>query len=537
MQKGTKFLMNGISIPEDANSTECIAGKPLSEWHVGANMFSSMGCDHHGYQNIGYMVICLSNIAIMHFSCKALDIPIPPELYHHAKDLWEVVKACTFADGRLLRIGGDTRARYCYCQDYAIPMWLWARDYLGDHDVTAFEEGWMEQVNTEVQANADGRFLSTRLAQLESVSPLYYVRLEGDRACTLSMGAYWQKRYGANWQADEQASKSTALQTLPITLWSSKFHGRCLVRGKRRIASWTWRAAAAPQGLCIPAQASSMAEWQHNLAGRVLGMGRINTPTFEVGQCETYPGGFTTCGKITITSHEHVAEGESEAAVAVIDLACVALPDDRTVIILQRARALGRPYLREVKGLFLQVGNDIFNHSSRIIAWNGATRVLKSLPKSSETIDILGDWLCVDDQLSVVRGYGPALSIHRPADRQIGLVTHGLLQKSDAGGNLYAEEICCGCSTRIYAPEPDAVLFDIGVVIMSGTTADESAAYARQTPPSPVTFEHPDLRGISVTDATGTTHTIIANFADIRLEANGMSIEPNAVARTQTSEK
>ncbi len=59
----------------------------------------------------------------------------PPEaLYHHVYDLWEKVKKFTFPDGRLLRIGGDTRVRYCYCQDFAVPMWIMMADCLKDMD-------------------------------------------------------------------------------------------------------------------------------------------------------------------------------------------------------------------------------------------------------------------------------------------------------------------------------------------------------------------------------------------------------------------
>ncbi len=525
-EKGTRFLLNGISVPRDASSSEQIVGRALSDWHVGANLFDDMGCDHHGYQNIGYMVICLSNIAMLNFSCKAQGWEAPAGLYHHARELWEVVKACTCPDGRLLRIGGDTRVRYCYCQDYAIPVWQWARDFLQDPDAATFESGWQEQVAREVAANGDGRFLSTRLAGLEAVSPSYYVRLEGDRACTLSMGASWQQRYGAEWAAREVEGASEP-RSAPVTLWSSAFHGSCLARGAQRMASWTWRAAEAPQGLCLPADGSAMAEWQQNLAGRVLGMGRINTPTCTVGQCETFTGGFATCGHIVVTSKVHVSEGDSDTDIAAIDLACVALSDDRTVVVLQRARALDRPYLREVKGLFLQVGNDVFNGGKRCVAWEGSSHELESVPGVTETLPVTGDWLSIDEGLSVVRGYGPPLAIHRPADRQVCISpNHSPVQTRDAGGNLYVEEICCGCMTHVHARDPNAELFDLGVVLLAGVSAADTAVYARTCPPVPLDMEHPYLRGLRVTDANGIAHAVIANFSDAPCEVDGRSIEP-----------
>ncbi|MCK5806006.1 MAG: hypothetical protein KAI66_24455, partial [Lentisphaeria bacterium] len=161
-EQGTLNLLNAISIPSDAESEMLYEGRMLKEWHRGANMCESMACHHHAYLNIGYMVVTLSNLAMYHFACRSRGAEAPEALYHHAADLWAVVKRCTFPDGRLLRIGGDTRVRYCYCQDYAIPVWLFARDYLGDTDVEGFEKGWLAQVGTEMTHNPDGSALGER---------------------------------------------------------------------------------------------------------------------------------------------------------------------------------------------------------------------------------------------------------------------------------------------------------------------------------------------------------------------------------------
>ena len=191
-EKGTHLLLNGISIPSDAESQTIYSGKPLGKWHVGPNFTEEFGLNHHGYLNVGYMVICLSNIAMLHFTYKKHNKTAPEELYLHAKELWKRIKQLTFSDGRLWRVGGDTRIRYSYCQDYAIPMWLLVLDKFGDTDVINFEAGWLNIVKKEQDNNGDGSFLGERLKELEKVSPLYFDRLEGDRAVTLSMGAYWR---------------------------------------------------------------------------------------------------------------------------------------------------------------------------------------------------------------------------------------------------------------------------------------------------------------------------------------------------------
>ncbi|MDD5708376.1 MAG: hypothetical protein PHR35_20850, partial [Kiritimatiellae bacterium] len=176
-EKGSAFLANAVSIPEDATDDRVFDGRPLREWHVGPNFTATYGCNHHGYMNVGYMAITLSNLAMFHFACREEGWTPPETLYLHAREMWQVVKTCTFPDGRLWRIGGDSRVRYCYCQDYALPVWLFAQDYLGDRDTAKFEERWLEQVKREADHNADGTFLGSRLEKLHERAPTYYYRL------------------------------------------------------------------------------------------------------------------------------------------------------------------------------------------------------------------------------------------------------------------------------------------------------------------------------------------------------------------------
>ncbi len=509
LDKGTRFLLNGISLPADAESREVIAGRPLAEWHVGANLFDTLACNHHGYLNIGYLVICLSNLAMLQFSCRAHGWAPPEGLEHHARDLWQLVKTCTFPDGRLWRIGGDTRVRYCYCQDYAIPAWLLARDLFGDPDVEALEHGWLDQLETEAAANPDEAFLSARLARLEAVSPQYYVRLEGDRACTLSMGVYWHRL---------RAAAAPAAQASPIPIltdWADEYHGSLLVRGARRLASWTWGAAQPPQGLCLPPDGSDLAEWQGNLGGRIRGLGYFNDATCRPDQHAAFPGGFATCGRVTVSSHHFVSEGDLPRDVAEIDLACVALPDDRTLVVLQRARTTGRVWLREVKGLFLQVPNDLFNGMARTYRHAGGAMALPGCPGEAEVRPIPGNWLNVAGRLGVVRLYGPDLCLSRPPDRQITIAPSPHQPYAAlGGGTLYADEICGGCVVGAQAYDAQTALFDLGAVLLAGATAGETARFAQAHGSAVLATHSPDTRGVLVTGADERRYLILANFGD-----------------------
>ncbi len=509
LEKGHDFLLNGISIEADAVASVLIAGKPLSEWHVDANFFSSYALNHHGYLNIGYMVICLSNIAMMHFSCRANQWDAPEGLYHHARDLWQLVKTCTFPDGRLWRIGGDTRVRYSYCQDYAIPTWLLARDYFGDTDAEQFESGWLSILDTEASANPDDAFLSARLSDMESVSPLYYTRLEGDRAVTLSMGACWRRQSLATRRNDEQpASRPAPVEIL--TDWCDDYHGSVMVRGRNRMASWTWLAAQqAPSGQCLPPWKSCMAEWHHSLTGCIRGLGRAHKVRYQASLQQSVPGGFIICGRMTTHSMEYLAEGEANRDIAYSDQVCVALPDDRTMVVLQRARVGCRTWLQSVKGLYLPVPNDIFNGNQRTAHDAGGMFVLQGCPDTAQTHAVNGNWLNLDQCLSVVRIFGPELVVHQPAGRQI--MIRG---KERAGGHLHADEICCGYTEGVHAVAAGTVLFDLGAIILSGIDAQATGACYDADPPLFVASVSPDVRAVTLRGADGRRYHIVANFGD-----------------------
>lgn len=498
--KGTRFLLNGISLPADAGSAQPFDGQPLSYWHVGPNFTEDFGLHHHGYLNVGYMVICLSNLAMLHFSYKARGISAPPALYLHAEELWQRVKAFTFPDGRLLRIGGDTRVRYCYCQDYAIPAWLLALDAFGDRDVIDFEKGWLDSVATEQQANGDGSFLGQRLAELESVSPLYYHRLEGDRVATLSMGAYWRRIY-------EEFSRVEPKPVTPPSAWHDAFHGAALVRSEQRIASFSWQAAQRPGALCLPTDHSTMAEWSWNLIGKIEGCSAYNhlKPTFHTEQ--VLEGGFHTYGEGDWWSVNHIAEGQADEPIARHWLAFAALPDDRTVIVMQRARTISRAYIRTVKGLFLNLPNDLYNASTRRYTWGGAVHTLASLPAAPERLATGARTLTIDDALTVSLGYGAEeLVIHRPARRQIQIYDFKRPTYGRSGGNLYCDEICAPCLTERHAYEADTTMIDVGFVVAIGSDAPELLE----------TRSEGERRTMTVRGADGVRYTFTADFQQQR---------------------
>jgi hypothetical protein len=498
LQKATTFFINGISIPSDKNLSKIFNGKNVQELHIGPNYTKNFSLNHHGYMNVGYMVICMSNIAMLHFSLKTRGVVPPPEVYFHAQELWNAIKHFIFSDGRLLRIGGDTRARYCYCQDYAVPMWLFALEQYGDEDALRYESGWLQQVIKEITVNADGSFLSTRLETIAVQSPYYYTRLEGDRAVNMSYGAYWRRLFTMPEQTNSVFGEAEIL-------WQDEFHGATMVRDTNRIASWVWEAGQKPNGLCIPSNRSDMAEWQRNLSGE-LETSNPRIPAVVFNAHDVFEGGFINYGRVDWTELSPQGEGELENVFARHEIVFAALPDNNTVICLQYAETTRRIYLQRVKGLGLKMPNDLFNGFKRKYVSAGSSIELKGCPDKEEIIKLKSPWLNIDDCLSVFNIYGDEhLTIHRPAERQINV------KHKEKLCSLYADEICSQFSASRNIEMPNKVLIDTGAVLMTGIDATETQAINEQQRWQKINMGS-GIRAVEVTDINKQKYLLLVNF-------------------------
>lgn len=456
-EKATKFFLNGLSHPLDAADETRYNGKPVRDWHVGFNFTPNWSLDHHAYLNVGYMVICLSNLAMLHFHCKERGHAIPPELYHHVAELWKLVKACTFRDGRLLRIGGDTRARYTYCQNYAIPMWLFAADYLGDADAAEFEAGWLDIVRKEAACCGDGGFYGRRLARLGETSYYYYARLESDAILCLSYGAYWRRKFRI-------AEQSPGFPANPPFAWQDAFHGATFLRDGGAARSFVWHGAQGPTAVCVPADRSDMAEWQGNLRGEIRSG---NTPASTQGESShtLFAGGFVNRGVSEWQEVNPMGEGEGVYAYAKHRTACAALPDGKTMLFLEYASMTKEATIVEIKGMSLKLPNDFFNGETRVYRTPEETLELAGNPGRRDDRVVAADRLSADGALNIFNLYGDkAFTIRRAPERTV--IIHR--KNGPWMPSLYVDEICNTFREKCGRVMPGTVVLDGGYAVAAG---------------------------------------------------------------------
>ena len=502
LEKSTRFLLNGLSHPLDANIKTLYRGRPLREWHVGPNFTTNWALNHHGYMNVGYMIISLSNLAMLHFHCRERGFTPPPELYHHVKDLWDVVREFTFPDGRLLRIGGDTRSRYTYCQCYAIPVWLMVADIFKDPAAIHFEKEYLTLIQKEQAASGDGSFYGRRLADLGRISYYYWTRLESDPFLTLSCGARWRRLFQL---------PTTVPPEIPQNFeWSDDFHGAALIKTSDSIRSWVWRGGQGPTGLCVPTKRSDLAEWQESLHGN---LNTTMNPAAEAEKFEMhpFPGGFLTWGESFHREANPLGEGEQSYPFARHQSAVAALPDQKTLLVLEYAQMTTEATLEAVCGLSWKLPNDLYNNGIRQIRTAGQQFKFIGPSEREEAIS-LGSSVTIDEALTATVLYGESpLTLRRTSGRNI------RLKHAPALLSLYAEELCRDCRIGNFRPRAGEILFDCGTAVSTGATGATPIEY----------HQTGMLRQVRVRGCDTVEYLMAANWGDTPARAE---LPPNAIA-------
>ena len=477
VEKAKKMLLNALTVPSDA----------AEPWYVGPNFTESWALDHHGYLNVGYMYECFSNLAFLHFWFRARGERPPEESLHHVADLWRACRTLTFPDGRLCRIGGDTRARWAYCQVFAVQAWIYLADVLGDGTATAFERAYLPRLFREQEANGDGSYFGNRLADVRAHSRYYYARLEADAFFTIAYALLW---HGGRPAA---APKPLAIAAKGES-WGERYHGAMFLRTPASYRSAVFRAQGGiaqrgqgPNALCVPTADSSLADWSGNLFGRI-GLNAENGwwdgapnrwPKDFLSQSffEDASGrGFVQRFESPVREAKVFGEGQRAGVrVGTRRVSLAAMSDGATMAVRERvafekSTSLPTGY----DALHLMIPNDVQNGFRRQYRGGGFALDASRPPARDELLETGSRVLTVDDRLSVVAVCGAPLKVRRTAAPAT-VFNHAFFPHPLASER--ADEICMDCSFDPCYVTRGQVLYDV-VYLVSACDAKTAARMA-----------------------------------------------------------
>jgi hypothetical protein len=253
--------------------------------------------------------------------------------------------------------------------------------------------------------------------------------------------------------------------------------------------------------MCLPPDDGHMAEWGENMGGQVRIAGEQGPRAVLHHHEQPFAGGFITTGAMADSAKAYFAEGWNYPAQVRHQLAVAALPDERTMIVLEHCAVPIRTYLTEVKGLKLNVANDLFTGFTR--RYHSGAGSVDRRGEAFGVHDLGGPWANVDDRLGVVGVYGGD-SVH--------LVQTGERRASGYEHSLYYDELCCPCRVGLSAANAGDVVLDCGNVVLSGADHRETEAVAEGV--ERVETGEGLLRAVIVPGADGKRYLFVANFGE-----------------------
>ena len=466
LRKARKMMLNGLSYPGDADEP----------WYVGPNFTENWSLDHHAYMNVGYSYESFSNLAFLYFNFLERGQPVPPELISHARDLWRVCKGFTFPDGRLNRIGGDTRFRYGYCQIFAYQCWAFCAHALGDADCERYAREYLKKIVAEQALNGDGSFFGKRLKGIRDASWYYYCRAEADPFFTMC--------YQLKWHRDHAFPKAEgSVATAPSYTWTDGFHRAAYVKTPKSVRSVVGRAqwgrnhsSRKPNITVAPTDASDLAEWQANLVGFVgyqeeadeFKDDPANWPKDAFAQRVYKDAGgdaFDWACTLPMRDNYVYGEGESPYVSGTRRMRVHALGDGATLVVrdrvtIERAVSLEHGF----RALHWLVPNDFANGFTRTFEGRTFKQTYTGAPAKDEMIATGERVLTVDGRMSVIAVKGADLSIRRPAASEIAFRRYSGDQLHLLS-SLRAEEVVMDYQLDSIRPKAGDTLYDVVYVV------------------------------------------------------------------------
>jgi hypothetical protein len=171
-----------------------------------------------------------------------------------------------------------------------------------------------------------------------------------------------------------------------------------------------------------------------------------------------------------------------------------------------------RTYLAEVKGLHLNLPNDLFNGFERRLVTGEGEVLLRCPPERDQVVELHSLWASVEDRLGVVGLYGAdQLVVHQSRRRRGGKYA-----------SLYVDQVCLGCASGTRSVQAGTVILDVGWAVLSGASVDQTRLLAASS--GPVGLRNAALRAVRVRGLDGVLYAVLANFGDSALDCSSRNL-------------
>jgi hypothetical protein len=395
--KATEYLVNTLSAPQDKDDTTIIAGRPLNEWFVGANLHPDFTLENHGIFHPSY-VACSSYFLTQTMMYDAFARqPALPGADHHLMDTWRMFQQILLPYGE---------PAYPQSMDWEL------------HNLPYLN------LFAALATLRQDRFA----ARMEQTSLQFYrtwqIKRHGDLALPGSPHGFG--RHGSTIDqmtyaflahkifrkvARESSARQVAAQADGV--YPHEWIAAIWQRTDDKFVSFSWSNHV--MGMVIP-----------------IGSGHEGYPHFTAPIQNGFIGGFQPApkGKNPPTVVEHswkkTADGFETTGTLLLNggslrqtLRMTSL-GDKTVVYQDRVTAMQDVKIDREHGVPIGIENDDITGGTRQLFWQGGQAVL-DFKKPQNPIAISGSWANVDGRLGLVMVAGGNLSYNQDKGYQHGI--------------------------------------------------------------------------------------------------------------------
>lgn len=144
-----------------------------------------------------------------------------------------------------------------------------------------------------------------------------------------------------------------------------------------------------------------------------------------------------------------------------------------------------------------------------------------------EIVPFDSSWANAEDPVGIVIAYGGGLQLYRPGRRNIAPKRYPWTGHDELLGTLYADSLCVDVKLGLQMREPGDLFYDLGAVVRSGDSGEETKAFAAGGAVRLSADEK--LRLVQVRDAEDVTHLLAWNVSDEAVETALPELKEGAV--------
>ena len=385
-EKAIEYMINTLSVPQDAKDKTVVDGRPVAEWFAGANLHPDFTLENHGFFHPAY-VACSSYFltqAAMYYTYAGR--PVPQAATHHLMDTWRMFQTIILPSAEsAFPQGMDWELHGLPFINLYASLATYQKDALAarmENACLQYMRAWQVRCHGDL-AVPGSRLGFTRHAICAEQAAYGYLahKVFGPPTKALSAGKAASQLCGVS--AHEYAEFITH-------------------RTGSKLVSFSWKNRT--MGLLMP-----------------IGPGHDSNPFFTVPITSGFVGGFELAPRreagVKTVEHtwQQTPSGFTTAGTLLLNGGllkqelCVSFPGERTVVYQDRVTALSEVAVSRELGAPFGIENDEISGGRRVV-YHEHGKAVFDWKKPQPPLALPGVWANVDGRLGVVMALGSGLN-------------------------------------------------------------------------------------------------------------------------------